>query len=144
MSAEELRQENSNLIRTAAQLEEAMADLERSRTDFEHKAHVVGTALRQLQQDVAQADMPVTAQREELGALRNTSLSPCHSCPHEPIEQAPRSTVMLWMILRWEEPSTALLRSFVAIRYQGLIGWLSDGRDHGFSRGGGGGQRRRL
>jgi hypothetical protein len=68
MSAEQLRQENSNLIRTAAQLEEAMADLERSRTDFEHKAHVVGTALRQLQQDVAQADMPVTAQREELGA----------------------------------------------------------------------------
>ena len=74
MSAEELRQENSNLIRTAAQLEDSMADLERSRTDFEHKAHVVGTALRQLQQDVAQADMPVTAQREELGAAPRGAL----------------------------------------------------------------------
>ena len=77
MSAEELRQENSNLIRTAAQLEEAMADLERSRTDFEHKAHVVGTALRQLQQDVAQADMPVTAQREELHRRRRLFQAVC-------------------------------------------------------------------
>jgi hypothetical protein len=44
----------------------AMADLERSRTDFERKALAVGAALRQLQQDVA--DAPVTAAREELGA----------------------------------------------------------------------------
>ena len=45
-----------------------MADLERSRADFERKARAVGAALWQLQQDVVQADMPVTAQREELGA----------------------------------------------------------------------------
>jgi hypothetical protein len=50
----------------AAQLEAAMADLERSRADFERKALAVGAALRQLQQDVA--DAPVTAAREELGA----------------------------------------------------------------------------
>jgi hypothetical protein len=49
-------------------LEASLADLERSRVDFERKALVVGAALRQLQQDVAQADAPVTAQREELEA----------------------------------------------------------------------------
>jgi hypothetical protein len=49
-------------------LEASLANLERSRVDFERKALVVGAALRQLQQDVAQADAPVTAQREELGA----------------------------------------------------------------------------
>ena len=51
-----------------AALEASMADLERSHADFERKARAVGAALRQLQQDVAQADAPVTAQREELGA----------------------------------------------------------------------------
>ena len=45
-----------------------MADLERSRADFERKALAVGAGLLQLQQDVIQADVPVTAQREELGA----------------------------------------------------------------------------
>jgi hypothetical protein len=51
----------------AAQLEAAMADLERSRADFERKAHAVGAALRQLQQDVAQApDAPVTGAQQEL------------------------------------------------------------------------------
>jgi hypothetical protein len=51
-----------------AALEDSMADLERSRADFQRKVLAVGTALRQLQQDVVQADAPVTAQREELGA----------------------------------------------------------------------------
>jgi hypothetical protein len=51
-----------------AALEASMADLERSRADFERKALAVGAALRQLQHDVAQADAPVTAAREELGA----------------------------------------------------------------------------
>jgi hypothetical protein len=45
-----------------------MADLERSRADFERKTRAVGAALRQLEEDVAQADAPVTAQREALGA----------------------------------------------------------------------------
>ena len=45
-----------------------MADLERSRADFERKALAVGAALRQLQHDVAQVDAPVTVAREELGA----------------------------------------------------------------------------
>jgi hypothetical protein len=49
-------------------LEASMAELERSRAAFERKALAVGAAVRQLQQDVVQADAPVTAQREELGA----------------------------------------------------------------------------
>jgi hypothetical protein len=56
-------------------LEASMADLERSHADFvrvslvfERKARAVGSALQQLQRDVAQADAPVTAAREELGA----------------------------------------------------------------------------
>jgi hypothetical protein len=70
-------------------LEAAMADLERSRTDFERKALAVGAALRQLQQDVVQADAPVTAQREELGAelrkrrrLSGAAAPPAGQRPH--------------------------------------------------------------
>ena len=50
-----------------AALEAAMADLERSRADFERKVLAVSVALRQLQQVVQAVDAPVTAAREELG-----------------------------------------------------------------------------
>ena len=70
-------------------LEASMAELERSRADFERKALAVGAALRQLQQDVAQADAPVTAQREELGAelrkrrrLSGAAAPPAGQRPH--------------------------------------------------------------
>jgi hypothetical protein len=72
-----------------AALEAAMADLERSRADFERKALAVGAALRQLQEDVTQADMLVMAQREALGAelrkrrrLSGAAAPPAGQQPH--------------------------------------------------------------
>jgi hypothetical protein len=47
-----------------AALEASMADLERSRADFERKVLAVGAAVRQLQHDVVQADVPARRWRE--------------------------------------------------------------------------------
>jgi hypothetical protein len=83
-----------------AALEASMADLERSRADFQRKVLAVGAAVRQLQQDVVQGDAPVTAARDELWTelrkrrrLSGTEVPPAGQLPdwHVDINEEKRS-----------------------------------------------------